>query len=110
MGVELAFGTLRLMADLKTLKGVAERDWQLIEQAEAMIGTPLPTLGFVKNLFWGSVREDLVFPYPPIDPDENARCEQLLAALDAYLENEHPAIAIDQEQEIPRWAIDRLFE
>ncbi|MGB7159504.1 MAG: acyl-CoA dehydrogenase family protein [Tepidisphaeraceae bacterium] len=100
---------MRIMADLKTLKGVAERDRRLIEQAEAMIGTPPPTLGFVKNLFWGSVREDLVFPYPPIDSEENARCEQLLAALDAYLENEHPAIAIDQEQEIPRWVIDRLF-
>ena len=97
------------MADLKTLKGVAERDRQLMEQAEAMLGTPPPTLGFVKNLFWGSVREDLVYPYPPIDADENSRCEQLLAALDRYLEDEHPAIAIDQEQEIPRWVIDRLF-
>ena len=98
------------MADLKALKGVAERDRQLMEQAEAMLGTAPPTLGFVKNLFWGNVREDLVFPYPSVDPQENDRCERLLAALDAYLEDEHPAIAIDQEQEIPRRVIDRLFD
>ncbi|MFA6044598.1 MAG: acyl-CoA dehydrogenase family protein, partial [Phycisphaerales bacterium] len=35
---------------------------------------------------------------------------QLLAKLDEYLRTEHPAIKIDQDQEIPRWVIDRLFE
>jgi acyl-CoA dehydrogenase family member 9 len=32
-----------------------------------------------------------------------------LARLDEYLKNEHPAIQIDQEQEMPRWVIDKLF-
>ncbi|MEO6434999.1 MAG: acyl-CoA dehydrogenase family protein, partial [Tepidisphaeraceae bacterium] len=55
-------------------------------------------------------REDLVFPYPSVDADDHARCEALLARLDEYLEKEHPATQIDQQQEIPRWVIDRLFE
>jgi alkylation response protein AidB-like acyl-CoA dehydrogenase len=40
---------------------------------------------------------------------ERAECDALLADLDRYLETEHPAVEIDQEQEIPRWVIDRLF-
>src|SRR6185503_7446451 len=67
-------------------------------------------MGFVKNLFWGNFREDLVFPYPVCDAQETARCDELLARLDAYLRNEHPNIQIDQEQQIPDWAIKRLFE
>jgi alkylation response protein AidB-like acyl-CoA dehydrogenase len=98
------------MADLKTLKGVAEQDRRMIEQAEALLGPPPPTLGFDKNLFWGNFREDLVFPYPQVDADETARCNQLLESLNAYLDNEHPSTRIDQDQEIPRWVIDRLFD
>src|SRR5882724_8120098 len=98
------------MADLKTLKGVADKDRRMIEEAEVMLGPEPSSMGFVKNLFWGHLREELVFPYPRIEAEENGRCNELLARLDAYLSTEHPAIAIDQDQEIPRWVIDRLFE
>jgi alkylation response protein AidB-like acyl-CoA dehydrogenase len=98
------------MADLKDLKGLSDRDRKLIADAEAMLGPEPTSMGFVKNLFWGNVREDLVLPYPRIDPDESRRCDELLAKLDHYLRTEHPAIQIDQEQEIPRWVIDRLFD
>src|SRR3954454_13478199 len=98
------------MPDLKDVKGIADKDRKLIEDAEAMLGPEPSAMGFVKNLFWGRLREDLVFPYPPQDADEKARCDELLARLDAYLENEHPSTRIDAEQEIPRWGVDRLFE
>jgi acyl-CoA dehydrogenase family member 9 len=98
------------MADLKSLKGVAEKDRKLIADAEALVGPEPETMGFVKNLFWGNIREKLLFPYPRPSDDENAKCEKILAALDAYLTNEHPSVQIDQEQEIPRWAIQRLFD
>lgn len=97
------------MADLSRLKGVAERDRRMIEQAETLFGEPPATMGFVKTLFAGHMREPLVFPYPESSPDERARCDELLAKLDDYLESEHPAIQIDQEQEIPPWVIQRLF-
>src|SRR3954469_21384106 len=98
------------MADLKTLKGVSQQDRRMIEQAEALIGPEPRSMGFVKNLFWGNVRDDLVFPYPQQSVEEKQRCDALLAELDVYLRNEHPSIEIDQQQEIPQWVIQRLFQ
>ncbi len=98
------------MAELSTMKGLSERDRQMIRDAERMLGPEPEEMGFVKNLFWGRVREELVFPYPQPSAEETARCDQLLAALDDYLVNEHPRIQIDQEEAIPQWVIDRLFE
>ena len=97
------------MADLKSMK-MSEQDRKLIEDAEALLGPEPSKMGFVKYMFWGNLRTDLVFPYPIPEAKETAACDQLLARLDDYLDNEHPAIQIDQEQEIPRWVIDRLFE
>lgn len=97
------------MADLKNLKGISEADRKLLEQAEEWLGAEPTKMGPMKNLFWGKVKEDYYFPYPSQDAREQAECDQLLARLDEYLRNEHPSIQIDQEQEIPRWVIDRLF-
>jgi alkylation response protein AidB-like acyl-CoA dehydrogenase len=98
------------MADLQQLKGVSETDKKMIADAEALLGPEPTSMGFVKNLFWGNLREDLVFPYPEQDARESAECDQLLARLDHYLRTEHPATLIDQEQEIPQWVIKRLFD
>ncbi len=102
------------MADLKSMKGVSEKDRKLIEEAESLLGAEPTSMGFIKNIFWGNLREDLLFPYPDVigkeRPGEVAECDQLLATLETYLKTEHPSIQIDQEQETPRWVIDRLFE
>ena len=97
------------MADLKNMKGISAADRQLIAEAEEWLGAEPAKMGPVKNLFWGNVKEDFYFPYPAAEAREQAECDQLLARLDEYLEKEHPAVQIDQEQEIPRWVIDRLF-
>lgn len=98
------------MADLKNMKNISDADRKLIEDAEALLGPEPSKMGFVKNLFWGNFRQDLVFPYPTQTSDEAKACEELLSRLEDYLKNEHPAVQIDQEQEIPRWVIDRLFK
>lgn len=98
------------MADLKNLKGISEADKKLLAEAEEWLGAEPSQMGPVKNLFWGNIKEEFYFPYPTTDARETAKCDQLLARLDEYLRTEHPAILIDQEQEIPRWVIDRLFE
>ncbi|MCB9845148.1 MAG: acyl-CoA dehydrogenase family protein [Phycisphaeraceae bacterium] len=101
------------MADLKTMKGISEKDQKLIAEAESLLGPEPGTMGAVKNLFWGNLRQELYFPYPDIAserPEETAECDRLLAELEDYLRNEHPAPQIDAEQETPRWVIDRLFE
>ena len=98
------------MADeLKNLKGISDADRKLLEQAEEWLGAEPAKMGPAKNLFWGRVKEEFYFPYPQTDAREEAECDQLLARLGEYLENEHPSIQIDQDQEIPRWVIDKLF-
>ena len=93
-----------------SLKNVSAKDRKQIEQAQEMLGPDPATMGFIKNLFWGNFRTELVFPYPVAAAEETARCDQLLAELDAYLESAHPANLIDRDQEIPHWCIKRLFE
>ena len=94
----------------KDLKNVSAKDRKQIEQAQEMLGPDPLSMGVIKNTFWGNFREDLVFPYPVNSPEEAAKCDQLLAALDHYLEHEHPALEIDQKQEIPQWVIQKLFD
>lgn len=96
--------------DLSTLKGISEADRKQIRDAQEMLGPDPDAMGFVKSAFWGRFSEEHVFPWPDCPPEETARCDELLAKLDDYLRNEHPAIQIDQEQEIPEWAVKRLFE
>jgi len=94
----------------KDLKNISEKDRKQIEQAQEMLGPDPTTMGFLKNVFWGNFREELVFPYPMTAADESARCDQLLARLDEYLRKDHPAIEIDQKQRIPDWVIKKLFD
>ncbi|MEP0545930.1 MAG: acyl-CoA dehydrogenase family protein [Rhodothermales bacterium] len=98
------------MSILSNMKGVAAKDQQMIREAETMMGPEPEEMGFIKNMTWGRIREDLVFPYPEVSAAEKAKADALLQRLDDYLKNEHPAIQIDQEEFIPEWAIDRLFE
>ncbi|MFN9973458.1 MAG: hypothetical protein ACK58T_26580, partial [Phycisphaerae bacterium] len=63
------------MADLKSMK-MSDKDRKLIEDAEALLGPEPTKLGFVKNMFWGNLRTDLVFPYPVQDAKETAECDQ----------------------------------
>lgn len=98
------------MPDLKGLRKLSEEDRKLIQSFEMMLGPEPAEMGFVKNMFWGNIRDELVFPYPQISNEEKLECDRILEKLDKYLCNEHPTIQIDQEEEIPRWVIDRLFE
>ena len=51
------------------LKNVSKKDLKQIEAAQEMLGPDPETMGFVKNMFWGNLREDLIFPYPE-EPSE----------------------------------------
>ena len=92
------------------LKNVSKKDLVQIERAQEMLGPDPETMGFIKNIFWGNLREDLIFPFPEESEDERSRCNELLAVLDTYFKEEHPSVEIDQEQEIPQWVICRFFE
>jgi len=92
------------------LKNVSKKDLEQIEIAQEMLGPDPETMGFIKNMFWGNLREELVFPFPEESEKERSRCDQLLVTLEAYFKDEHPSVEIDQNQKIPDWVIDRLFE
>jgi len=100
------------MADqgLSDMKGVSKEDQEMIQNIEAMMGPEPEDMGFIKNAFWGRFREDLVFPYPRESDEERETCNELLEELEEYLETEHPRVEIDQEEYIPEWVIDRLFD
>ena len=94
----------------KDLKNISEKDRKQIEQAQEMLGPDPSTMGLIKNYFWGRFRPELAFPYPKVSADETRRCDELLGRLDHYLRTEHPVHEIDQKQEIPQWAIQKLFD
>ena len=98
------------MSLLTQLKGVSARDRKMIEEAETMMGPEPEEMGFIKNLFWGRVRDELLFPYPVVSPEEKAKADALVEELEAYMKNEHPRVQVDAEQRIPDWAIRRLFD
>ncbi len=95
---------------LSKLKNISQQDRRMVEDIETMLGPEPSEMGFAKNLFWGRVREDLVFPYPAESAAERKRCDALLAELEDYLKTEHPSVKIDQEQFIPEWVFERLFK
>ena len=92
------------------LKNVSEKDRKQIENAQEMLGPDPETMGFIKNIYWGNIRQNMIFPYPEESKEERARCDKMLEELDAYFNNEHPSVAIDQNQEIPEWVVNRYFE
>ena len=92
------------------LKNVSEKDRKQIENAQEMLGPDPKTMGFIKNIYWGNIRQNMIFPYPEESKEERARCDKMLEELDAYFNNEHPSVAIDQNQEIPEWVVKRYFE
>lgn len=96
--------------DLADLKGLSEKDVKMLKDADIMLGPEPEEMGFIKNMFWGNFRQDLIFPYPRSSAEENKLCEDLLAKLEPYMKNEHPSVQIDQEETMPDWALDRLFE
>ncbi|MDT8436508.1 MAG: acyl-CoA dehydrogenase family protein [Gemmatimonadota bacterium] len=63
---------------------------------------------FVRDLFLGDVRLDLVHPYP--DPDERIgeRCRAFLDELREFLRTEVDSERIDRERKIPEQVVQRL--
>ncbi len=96
--------------DTLKLKNVSEQDQKMIRDIETMMGPEPEAMGFAKNLFWGRFRNDLVSPYPVVTEEERAKCDALLVDLENYLKNEHPAMEIDRDQEIPEWVVTKLFD
>ena len=65
---------------------------------------------FVRDLFLGDFRFELIDPYP--DPDEfiSDRCRKFLDELRVFLRTEVDSEQIDRDRKVPRKVVDRLRE
>src|SRR5256712_1639421 len=65
---------------------------------------------FVRDLFLGNLRMDLIHPYPEQNPDEIARAQPFLEKLERFLRQNVDSDQIDREGEIPEEVIQGLRE
>ena len=78
------------------------------EVAEAAREQEWAAPSFVRDLFLGRLRMDLIHPYPEQDPDEVERARPFLEQLERFLREEVDPDRIDREGEIPDAVIDGL--
>src|SRR5687768_6159257 len=78
------------------------------EVAEAAREEEWSQPSFVRDLFLGKLRMDLIHPYPEQDPDEVARAKPFLDKLERFLREEVDSDKIDREGEIPDAVVEGL--
>jgi alkylation response protein AidB-like acyl-CoA dehydrogenase len=87
-------------------KHVSEADARAV--AEAARETEWSKPSFVRELFLGRLRLDLIHPPPAADPEEEARGAEFLAALREFALTEVDADLIDREGRVPDAVVDGL--
>src|SRR3954470_13525943 len=78
------------------------------EVAEAAREQEWAAPSFVRDLFLGKLRMDLIHPFPEQDPAEELRARPFLDALEQFLREDVDSDKIDREGEIPDEVIDGL--
>src|SRR5213594_4273299 len=98
---------LRHMATLAQPKRTVTAE-EAREVAEAAREEQWAAPSFVRELFLGNLRMDLIHPYPEQDPDEVARAKPFLDKLERFLREDVDSDRIDREGEIPEPVIEGL--
>src|SRR5439155_1387804 len=98
---------LRRMATLAPPKRHVSAD-EARDVAEAAREQEWASPSFVRDLFLGTLRMDLIHPYPEQDADEIARAKPFLDKLERFLREDVDSDRIDREGEIPDDVIDGL--
>src|SRR2546421_8137640 len=80
------------------------------EVAEAAREQEWAAPSFVRDLFLGRLRLDLVHPYPEQDAEEIGRAQPFLEKLERFLREHVDSDRIDREGEIPEAVIQGLRE
>ena len=58
-------------------------------------------LGFAKNLFYGRLRGDLLFPYPALSPEQQHQADEAAAKVRKFADESIDHMKIDREARIP---------
>src|SRR5437870_5660674 len=98
---------LRRMATLAPPQRKVSAD-EAREVAEAAREQEWASPSFVRDLFLGNLRMDLIHPYPEQDADEIARAKPFLDKLERFLREEVDSDKTDREGEIPELVIEGL--
>lgn len=88
--------------------GVTEQDAR--EVAESARETEWTSPSFVRELFNGKLRLELIHPFPHVDPEEEARAKPFLQKLDKFLSETVDSEAIDRNKKIPENVMKGLVE
>jgi alkylation response protein AidB-like acyl-CoA dehydrogenase len=78
------------------------------EVAEAARETEWTAPSFVRTMFEGHYRPELVHPFPEVDAAELERAQPFMDALEAFMRDEVDSDKIDRDGKIPAELIDRL--
>src|ERR1700747_1408100 len=68
------------------------------------------TNSFMKSLFFGQIREDLVFPYPRLNADTAENVSMILDAVGKFAKDRVKSSEWDEKGEMPREMVNYLAE
>ena len=88
----------------------APSEEQSREVAEAARETEWTNPSFVRELFLGRLRLDLIHPYPEESPEQKAKADAFIERLRRFLKENVDADEIDREGTIPEHVIQGLRE
>src|SRR3954462_509331 len=74
------------------------------------LAAPDANPSFTKGVFLGDLREDLVFPFPTLDPQERESLAMILDSLRAFAEEHVDSARFDREGKFPDATLKALHE
>lgn len=90
------------------LKHLSEAEKQSLEVAEGARETEWTQPSFVKELFLGHFRTDLITPYPLQSPEDKAIGDKYCAELEAFLKANLDPDEVDRTGDLPKHVIEGL--
>ena len=67
-------------------------------------------LGIMSQVFCGAFENDLIFPYPRLDPEEAETVEMLVGSFREFARRKIDPVQLDLNHETPKEVIDGLFD
>jgi acyl-CoA dehydrogenase family protein 9 len=66
--------------------------------------------GFIKSLFFGNIREDMVFPFPRLEPEVAETVAMMQEAVGKFASEHIDSVKWDEDAAMPREIVDKVSE